>query len=90
MQIVEFEWDDANVRHLARHGIDVEDHDAMLRARITTIRNKRAGSGLYKFIGRGRGGTLVTVVVAPTAVAGCWRPITGRRSNDGEKRTYER
>lgn len=90
MLIVEFEWDDGNVAHLAERGLDVSDVDAMLTSRITALKNKRAGSGDYKFIGRGTGGQLLTIVVARTAEPGRWRPITGRRSTDGERTTYER
>lgn len=80
MLIVEFEWDDQNVQHLARHGLGADEVNAMLNSRITVIRNKRAGSGQYKFIGRASGGELITVVVARTAVPGRWRPITGSRN----------
>jgi uncharacterized DUF497 family protein len=80
MLIVEFEWDDANVEHLARHDLDPEQVNAMLNPRITVIRNKRAGSGQYKFIGTSRGGDLITIVVARTAIPGRWRPITGLRN----------
>jgi uncharacterized protein len=89
MLISEFEWDDANVAHLERHGLHTDDVDAMLESRITVIRNKNAGSGDYKFIGLGRGDLPITIVVARTAVPGRWRPITGRRSNDAERHRYE-
>ena len=89
MRIVEFEWDDANVAHLERHGLDPDDVDGMLESRITVMRNKKAGSGDYKLIGLGRGDLPITIVVARTAVSGRWRPITGRRSNDAERRSYE-
>ena len=76
--------------HLAERGLDPDDIDAMLESRITVIRNKKAGSGDYKFIGRGRGDEPLTIVVARTAVPGRWRPVTGRRSTDAERRSYER
>lgn len=90
MLIVEFEWDDGNVTHLAERGLDANDVNAMLASRITTLRNKRAGSGEYKLIGHGKGGELLTIVVTRTAEPGRWRPITGRRSTDGERKIYER
>lgn len=90
MLIVEFEWDDENTRHLARHGLDAEQVNAMLDSRITVIRNRRAGSGQYKFIGRTKGGDLITIVVTRTAVSGRWRPITGARSTDAEGTQYGR
>ena len=90
MLIVEFAWDDGNVAHLADRGLDATDVDAMLASRITAMKNKRAGSGEYKLIGRGKGGELLTIVVARTAEPGRWRPITGRRSTDAERNTHER
>ena len=90
MLIVEFEWDDENVQHLARHGLDADQVNAMLGSRITVIRNKRAGAGHYKFIGRTRGGDVITIVVARTAMSGRWRPITGARSTDAEESQYGR
>lgn len=89
MLIVEFEWDDDNVAHLAERGLDPDDIDTMLESRISVVRNKKAGSGDFKLIGPGRGGLPITLVVARTAVAGRWRPITGRRSSDAERRSYE-
>lgn len=89
MLIIEFEWDDANMAHLAECGLDPDDVDAMLESRIAVIRNKKAGSGDYKFIGRGRGDRPITIVVARTAAPGRWRPITARRSSDAERPTYE-
>jgi acetyl-CoA carboxylase carboxyltransferase component len=89
MLIVEFEWDDANIQHLAERGLQVDEVDAMLGSRITVIRNKRTGSGDYKFIGRAKGGHLVTIVTARTAESGRWGPVTGRRSSDAEKTIYE-
>jgi uncharacterized DUF497 family protein len=88
--ISEFEWDDGNMAHLAERGIDANDLNAMLASRITVLKNKRGRSGEYKFVGRGKGGALLTIVVARSAEPGRWRPITGRRSTDGERNTYER
>lgn len=90
MLVVEFEWDDANVAHLADRGLDPDDVNAMLGSRMTRLRNKRAGSGDYKLIGRGRGGQVLTLVVAGTAEAGRWRPVSGRRATDAERKIYER
>lgn len=90
MLIVEFEWDDGNMAHLAENDLDAAAVNAMLSSRITTVRNKKTGSGDYKFIGRAKGGELLTIVVARTPVPGRWRPVTGRRSNDAERGLYER
>lgn len=78
MLIREFEWDDENIRHIGRHGVDIVDVDAMLTARITVARNKKQSAGVYRFRGIGRGGRPITVIVAGTAAPGRWRPITAR------------
>lgn len=90
MLISEFEWDEANIEHVRRHGLDVDELNDMLESRITVIRNKDEGSGAYKFIGTARGGQRVTLVVARTSIPGRWRPVTGWRSTDAEKAIYER
>lgn len=61
----------------------------MLEFRITVLRNKNAGSGDCKFIGRGRGDEPLTIVVARTAAPGRRRPLAGRRSTYDERRSYE-
>src|SRR5437660_434217 len=84
--IREFEVDDANMRHLAARRISLGDLDAMLRSRITVLRNKRSGSGAYKFIGMGQGARPLTVVVSGTSNEGRWRPITGWESTDAAQK----
>jgi hypothetical protein len=85
--IKEFEVDDDNLAHLAERGVSMGDSDAMLGSRITVIRNKGGRSGDYKFVGRGKGDRPLTIVVAGTSTAGRWRPITGWKSTDAERRT---
>ena len=89
MIIEEFEFDDANLQHLSERAITLDDLDAMLRSRITVIRNKRSGSGAYKFVGQGRGGRALTVVVTRTSTVGRWRPITGWESTNAERQATE-
>ena len=88
VRIVEFEWDDANLAHLGEKGIEPEDVDAMLAARITVVKNKRERPGLYRFVGRGKGGRFLTVVVTRTADPGRWRPVTGWDSSQEERRRH--
>jgi hypothetical protein len=89
MLISEFEWEEENICHVEEGGLDPDDINAILGGRITVIRNKKLGSGDYKFIGTARGGEVITVVVARTPVSGRWRPVTGWRSTDAEKAIYE-
>ena len=88
MRITEFEWDDENLEHLGPRGIEPEDGDAMLGARITVVKNKGSRSGSHRFIGRGRGGRFLTLVVVATSDPARWRPITGWPSTEEERRRY--
>ena len=88
MRIVEFEWDDNNLVHLGEKGIEPEDVDAMLATRITVVRNKRERPGQYRFVGRGRGGRFLTVVVTRTADPSRWRLVTGWDSSQEERRRH--
>lgn len=88
MEIFEFEWDDANLAHLGEKGIEPEDVDAMLAHRITVIRNKHGRPGSHRFMGWGRGGRFLTVVVTRTSEPGRWRPVTGWDCSEEERKRY--
>lgn len=60
----------------------------MLTARITVVRNKGSLAGAYRFIGRGRGGAFLTLVVAATGDPSRWRPVTGWPSTEEERKRY--
>ncbi len=79
-----FEWDDENESHVRRH-IDPGDVDCILEGRTLILRNKRAGTGAYKLIGRDCGGRLITVVVAATSSSTVWRPVTAGQANRDER-----
>ena len=89
MRITGFEWDDHNEEHVSRH-VDPADVGAVPLGRYLSIRNKRAGSGDYKVIGRDRGGRLITIVVVATDSPTVWRPITAMPANRHERILAER
>ena len=88
MRITEFEWDDENEAHVARR-IALADVEAIPLSRYLSLRNKRAGSGDYKVIGRDRGGRLITVVLVATDSPTIWRPITAMPANRHERTLAE-
>jgi len=89
VRITGFEWDDDNEEHVARR-IDPADVEAIPLQRYLSVRNKRAGSGDYKVIGRDRSGGLLTVIVAATNSSTVWRPITAMQANRHERTLAER
>jgi len=83
-RINELEFDDHNEQELAQHNIDVLEVHAVLAQQPLFVRNKRGRAAAYKVIGPDNGGTMLTIAIAPTPVAGRWRPVTGWASTKGE------
>ena len=78
MAAVVFEWDEANLGHLEKHGFTREDAESVVtdprRVRVDTY-NAR-GERRYGVIGRGTGGDI--------------RPFHCRAATPTEKRRYRR
>jgi hypothetical protein len=85
-----FDWDDDNVEHVQRHGVEPEEVEEVLqspaRLRVpvhrTNVEERRAVLG-YTETGR-----LLYVVI--TRRAGRTRVVTARDATDGEKKRYRR
>lgn len=75
MLIEEFEWDDANEAKVATHGLSPDEIDGVPDTRFVVLKNKRGRAGLYRVVGRGRSGRLITIVIRPTSKRGKWRPV---------------
>lgn len=88
--VVLLEFDDDNLDELWRHGITARRVLAVLHGGPIYVRNKKGRAGSYKMVGRDASGTMVTVVIAPTGVAGRWRPITGWESTKDESGKWRR
>lgn len=88
--IEDLDWDDENIAHFARHGLEAEVVARMIeRDDWVEVGNKRLHPvHRLRLVGRDRGGAMVTVIVEPTALAGIWRPITGWWSTRGEATLY--
>jgi uncharacterized DUF497 family protein len=91
-RVDELDFDDYNREELAQHGIDLLQVHAVLGRQPLFVRNKRGRAATYKVIGPDNSGTMLTIPIAPTAVPGQWRPVTGWASTRGEvtlwRKTY--
>jgi len=83
LDIEAFAWDEANEAKIAER-FDPAEIDEVLESTHTIIRNKRNRAGSHRVIGRSYGGTMITIVVAPTGQSGIWRPVTAWRSDREE------
>lgn len=82
----DFEWDDANEEHIARHGVTPAEVEEVFQGRIYV---KRAGGGRYAVLGRtGTGRHLVVIVLRRGG--GLVRVITARGMIEWERRLYGR
>jgi hypothetical protein len=92
LYIEEWEWDDANIDHLARHGITpelVEDEIWQEAPKYNTNRPNRAAS--HFMVGRDRSGVMWTIcILRVSRDPAIWRAITGWRSKPQEIGWYRR
>lgn len=79
-----FLWDDDNVAHIARHGVDPEDVEDALTGNPLVFRGP---DGRYLAYGKTTTGRLLFVVYAPRR-GGRIRVLTARNMTDREKRLY--
>lgn len=78
MWISEWEWDDDNLRELARHGASRRVVLEMYRRGPRFRRNKRHRAASHQMIGPDSGGAMwVVCIVESHARRGTWRAITG-------------
>ena len=88
MEIERFDWDNDNEAKIAQR-FDPDEIDEVLEGAHTIIRNKRRRAGTHRLMGRSYGGRLITIVIAPTANPGIWRPISAWLS-DSEEQAHAR
>ncbi|WP_293912394.1 BrnT family toxin [Deinococcus sp.] len=87
---MDFDWDDANLEHIARHDVDdLEAEDALMDedgrelSKIVVGRETR-----FAYLGRTEAGRLLAVIT--TIRNGKIRIVTARDADDREKRMYRR
>jgi uncharacterized DUF497 family protein len=88
--VSEFEWDEENESHCARHGVtplvveEVKDADPLF------FPNKAGKTGTHMMIGPDASGRRWTIIILAGAHEGRWRAITGWPSYRPELELYNR
>lgn len=86
-----FDWDDANIDHIVRHGVDPEEaEEAAADPDRVAAPAYRAQNGERRqaVTGKTAGGRLLTVVL--TRRGDLFRVVTAREANASERRAYRR
>lgn len=85
-RIREFDWDEENLRHIARHGVEPEEAEEVFLFRTY---KRKTGSHRYLVLGRTGAGRRLMVVLErlPGAVA---RVVTARDMDGKERGLYDR
>jgi uncharacterized protein len=85
---VEYEWDDANVEHIAEHSVEPEDAEETLEdpRRIPATAYNVPGERRQAILGLTEVGRLLYVVY--TLRRGRIRVVTARAADEGESRSY--
>jgi uncharacterized DUF497 family protein len=81
-----FEWDEANVEHIARHGYDPDEVEEVFEGRFKTRKGRESS---YLCYGRTLDGRLAVIVFKRLGRQRI-RVITARDMEDKERRTYLR
>lgn len=86
----DFDWDEANVGHVVRHGVEPwEAEEAVLDPyRIAFSTRKTLGERRFALVGATESGRMLFVVYTQRGAK--VRPITARDADDGEKHRYRR
>lgn len=80
----DFEWDEDNLDHIARHGVEPwEAEDAVLDANRVRF---PAHSGRVGFIGRADSGRRLVVIIEREGRL--WRVVTARNATQRERRMH--
>ena len=86
MKTYRFWWDDENIEHIANHGVEPFEAEAVI-ASASLLR--KAGRGKYVAYGQTDDGRYLLVVFAPKEQERL-RVVTARDMTPGEKRNFRR
>lgn len=86
MEINSLIWDDANVEHIARHGVSPKEVEDVC---FGTHISKKEGTRRYILCGQSAGGRYLNVVIERIN-KGSFRPITAFDMGDSYKRRFKR
>jgi len=88
---MEFDWDDANIEHIALHGIEPEEaEEAATDPQRIAAPAHRAQNGERRqgVTGKTEGGRILTVIL--TRRGDLFRVVTAREANTTERSNYRR
>jgi uncharacterized protein len=86
---VEFEWDDDNVEHLARHGITPEEVEELFEGPVIRRRGGTDAPDRFRVLGRTAAGRYLAMIYQERA-RDVVRPFTGWDIRQHERRLYDR
>jgi uncharacterized DUF497 family protein len=86
---VEFEWDNDNIQHLARHGISPDEVDEIFAGRTVRRKSGTDAPDRFRLLGRTAAGRYLAIV-CQLKEGGVIRPFTGWDMRPQERRLYGR
>ena len=87
--MVEFEWDDENIDHLARHGITRLEAEEVFYGRVLRLRHRTDAPDRHGVLGRTGSGRYLVMLYQPKA-RGVVRVFSGWDMSPSERRRYGR
>lgn len=96
MQFWELEpdWDEDNIEHIARHGVEPEEVEEIVYEDCYPswiVRARRAGTREFRWtiFGQTCGGRYLIAVIAPYQSRQVWRAVTAREMERHTRRRYQ-
>ena len=91
---MEPEWDDNNIDHIARHGVEPEEVEEIVYedcypSWIVRIRRRGVRETRWVVFGQTCGGRYLLAVIAPYSRRGVWRAVTARDMERQTRRRYQ-
>jgi uncharacterized DUF497 family protein len=86
VRIKRFEWDNVNIRHIARHNVEIEEAEEAL---IQSLYMRKTRQGRYIAYGQTTTGRYLTVIFEPRGQSTV-RVITAREMTAKEMRNYRK
>ena len=83
---LEAEWDEDNVEHISRHGVEPEE---VLSLVDRSARRRRSRESRWAVFGQTCAGRYLLAVVAPYTQRGVWRAVTAHDMGAQAKRRYQ-
>lgn len=79
-------WDEWNVEHIGRHGLDPREVEEMCFSRPHITRARR---NTFRAIGQMAAGRYITAILVPRE-RGTYYPVTARDATEQERRLYRK